>query len=96
MKLNDLRKRRMTIIEPPQAINSRAEWGSAVSQIFNLRNVPASQRFQKNFRPAECNLAIQPIENLRYFAVASPRHALLHFQSTVVPHKLAFTGLFTT
>jgi hypothetical protein len=59
------------MIASPQAINCSAELHSAVSQIFNLRNVREHQRSGKSLRPAECDPAIQQIENLRYFASAT-------------------------
>jgi hypothetical protein len=73
-----------------------AELHSAVSQICNLRRAGTSQRVRLLQHPAEYNSAIQQIENLRYFGGGSPRHALLHLQSSGVEHKRAFIGLFTT
>ena len=73
-----------------------AELHSAVWQICNLRRVGTGQRVGQARHSAEYNSAIQQIENLRYFGGGSPRQALLHFQSSIVEHKRAFTGLFTT
>ena len=73
-----------------------AELHSAVSQICNLQGVKIFQRPLDGARPAECNSAIRQIENLRYVAGASPRQALLHFQSSGAAHSFAFNGLFVT
>jgi len=43
-----------------------AELHSAVSQVCNLRGVEVTRALLKFQRPAECNSAIQQIENLRY------------------------------
>jgi len=37
-----------------------------VAQIFNLRTIRQTEARRKYPRPAECNSAIQQIENLRY------------------------------
>ncbi|SRR6266487_50191 len=81
---------------PRIARKRSAELYSAVSQICNLPLSRNPQVAGKVGRSAECNSAIQQIENLRYFAGASPRQALLHFQSSGAAHRRAFTGLFTT
>src|SRR6266487_2611798 len=80
---------------PRIARRRSAELHSAVSQICNLRRSRNPKAVGKIARLAECNSAIQQIENLRYNGFAS-RHALLHFQSSGAAHKRAFTGLFTT
>ena len=43
-----------------------AELHSAVSQVCNLLGVEVTRAFLKFQRPAECNSAIQQIEDLRY------------------------------
>ena len=74
-----------------------ADLQSAVSQICNLRSVGRFGALRSLPRPAECNSAIQQIENLRYDpADAQPFHALLHGQSSGVAHNPAVTGLFLT
>src|SRR6266540_1521518 len=89
------------LLETRDGQDCSAELHSAVSQIFNLQRVGRFQRSWRNSRPAECNSAIQQIENLRYENVRYDAdglscHALLHFQSVIARHKRALTGLFTT
>src|SRR6266511_225009 len=71
-----------------------AELHSAVSQICNLRRARGSNPPRQAERFAEYNSAIRQMENLRYFAGASLRQALLHFQSSGPAHRCAFTGFF--
>ena len=72
-----------------------AELHSAVSQNCILRPVRRFHSLTNSERSAD-RKSIQQIENLRYFAGASPRHVLLHFQSSRVGHSRAFTGLSKT
>ena len=79
-----------------RVLSGSAELYSAVSQICNLRGGRKFPRLLTWLRSAECNPAIQQIENLRYGAGVFSRQALLHFQSPGARQRRAFTGLLVT
>ena len=83
-------------------LNGKIKWGGETTRSIkgrasssqNTCTICSSFRnseFSLFRRFAECNSAIQQIENLRY-----GRKALLHFQSWGFLHNPAFTGLFNT
>jgi len=61
----------MVAVRRVDASKSSADFESAVSRICNPHGVTGFDAWATGYRPAECDSAIQQIENLRYRLAAS-------------------------